>query len=614
MRVDTQSWFVAMPDSPTGDDMLSRLRPRADHVIAHPSGRPWLLGRWRADQLTLATAGNTMLAVIGRSAVSPAELESRARRVRAIADLAATARSLPGSYHLSASIDGTCYLRGTASGSRRCYYATVDGVTVGADRARTLAWLIDAEVDIRQLAAHLAYPVLPYPLSGRAMFRGVHAVAADAAVVLERDGGHRTSRWWRPPPVHSTLDQGAAALRAALHDAVALRARPGEVVGADLSGGMDSTSVCFLAARAGARLATATLDWSAPGNEDRAYARHAADHLPGIERLAFPSAGLPGLLDGLRNRHDPADEPMGVVRDRAQQRAIAELMVAQGASCRLTGHGGDYLVLPHVLYVYGLLRRRPLTALRHLEGLRARGRWSLVASIRLLSDRSTYSDWLAAAGTQLRDAGTSPALPSTPGEWGERFRLPPWADDDATTMVGELVRSAATEATPLANDRGKHAWIHQIQEAGRGARILAHVAGPTGLETDSPFCDDAVVDACLSVRPEYARDPWSYKPLLAEAMAGIIPPRIANRRTKDHCTEEWFTGLRTHRRDLMDWAEDSRLVAAGIVDGSELRRAVASPHILTGGFTQLDNTLGAEEWLRDLAAHPVPAYLTRADH
>ncbi|WP_280261406.1 asparagine synthase-related protein [Nocardia wallacei] len=613
MRVGTQSWFVALPDSPTGGDMLSHLQPRADQVITHPSGRPWLLGRWRAEQLTLARAGNTLLAVIGRSSASPAELEAHARKVRGLADLAAAARSLPGSYHLAASLDGTCYLRGTASGSRRCYYATVDGVTVGADRARTLAWLLDAEVDVHQLAARLAYPVLPYPLSGRAMFRGVHAVTAEAAVVLERDGGHRTPRWWRPPPMHPTLDAGAAALRATLHEAVTLRTRPGEVVGADLSGGMDSTSICFLAARAGARPATATLHWSAPGNEDRAYADHAAGHLRGIERLAFP-AGLPGLLDGLRDRHDPADEPMGLVRDRAQQRAIAELMVAQGATCRLTGHGGDYLVLPHVLYVHGLLRRRPLAALRHLEGLRARGRWSLGSSVHLLGDRGTYSDWLTAASAQLRDTATAPAFSSTPGAWGERFRLPPWADAAAATMVGDLVRSAAAGATPLSDDRGKHAWIHQIQEAGRGARILAHVAGPTGLETDSPFCDDAVVDACLSVRPEHARDPWSYKPLLAKAMEGIIPPRIANRRTKDHCTEEWFTGLRAHRRDLMDWAEDSRLVAAGIVDGSELRRAVASPHILTGGFTQLDNTLGAEEWLRDLAAHPVPAYLTRADH
>ncbi len=392
-------------------------------------------------------------------------------------------------------------------------------------------------------------------------------------------------------------------------EAVALRARPGEVVGADLSGGMDSTSVCFLAAQAGARPVTATLHWSAPGNEDHAYADHAADHLPGVERLVFPSAELPEFLAGLTHRHQPADEPMGIVRDRAQQRAIAELMVARGASVRLTGHGGDYLVVPPALYVHDLLRRRPVAALRHLTGLRARGRWSPSATIRLSAHRSSYSRWLVAASGRLRDTDTV----STPDEWGERFRLPPWAGEAAAEMLGELLRSAAAAATPLSDERGRHAWIQQIREAGRGARILAQLSEPIGLDTDSPFCDDSVVEACLSVHPELARNPWSYKPLLAEAMRGLVPLRILRRSTKDHCTEEWFGGLRAHRRDLMDWAEDARLVAMGLVDASALRRAVAGPAMLTGGFTQLDNTLGAEEWLRDLAAHPVPAYLSRTD-
>ncbi|MBF6175026.1 asparagine synthase-related protein [Nocardia blacklockiae] len=608
MRDETPCWFVCVPDIRIGDT-LARLRSRADRAIPHPSGRPWLLGNWRDDQVTVARAGNSVLAVFGKSSASPAELETRVRRVRGPADVETAAEALSGSYHLLASMDGSCYLRGSASGSRRCFHATVDGVTVGADRARTLAWLIDADVDDRQLAAHLAYPVLPYPLSGRAMWRGVHAVAPDDALLLAREGTHRTTRWWRPPPADAGFDQGAAALRRALREAVALRVRPGEVVGADLSGGMDSTSVCFLAAQAGARLVTASLHWSAPGNEDHAYAEYAAEHLPGVERLVFPSLELPEFLADSAHRHPPADEPMGIVRDRAQQRAIAELMVARGASLRLTGHGGDYLVVPPAQYVHGFLRRRPLAALRHLTGLRARGRWSLGASIRLSASRSTYSRWLLAANGRLRDTD----IASTPGEWGERFRLPPWADEDAARMLGKLLRSAAGEATPLSDDRGRHAWIHQIREAGRGARVLAQISEQTGLDTDSPFCDDSIVNACLSVLPEHARDPWSYKPLLAAAMRGIVPPRILHRSTKDHCTEEWFRGLRAHRRELMDWAEDSRLAARGLVDAPALRRAVAGPAMLTGGFTQLDNTLGAEEWLRDLAAHPVPTYLSRTD-
>jgi asparagine synthase (glutamine-hydrolysing) len=55
--------------------------------------------------------------------------------------------------------------------------------------------------------------------------------------------------------------EGAEGLRQALLDAVASRIRPGEAVAADLSGGLDSPSVCFAAAAAGADLRT--VRWSA---------------------------------------------------------------------------------------------------------------------------------------------------------------------------------------------------------------------------------------------------------------------------------------------------------------------------------------------------------------
>ncbi|WP_240509313.1 asparagine synthase-related protein [Streptomyces agglomeratus] len=91
------------------------------------------------------------------------------------------------------------------------------------------------------------------------MWRGVHAVAPGRALLLERDGSHRTKVWWHAASPQLSLAEGAPVLREALREAVSLRVRPGQVLGADLSGGIDSTSLCFLAAEAGARLVTASL-------------------------------------------------------------------------------------------------------------------------------------------------------------------------------------------------------------------------------------------------------------------------------------------------------------------------------------------------------------------
>ncbi|MGB8202458.1 MAG: asparagine synthase, partial [Pseudonocardiaceae bacterium] len=181
-------------------ELVVRLRSHARQVVSYPSGRPWLVGCWSEGQLVLAMAGETLLAIAGPCSLSAAELAVRARDVRSLAGVETAVRGAQGSFHVIASVGGRGYVRGSASGAQRLYRAVVEGVSVCADRARTLAWLIGAGVDTGQLAARLASPVLPYPVAGGAMWRGVHAVASGQALYLERDGSHRVARWWRPPP------------------------------------------------------------------------------------------------------------------------------------------------------------------------------------------------------------------------------------------------------------------------------------------------------------------------------------------------------------------------------------------------------------------------------
>ncbi|MCH6159224.1 asparagine synthase-related protein [Streptomyces marispadix] len=607
MSGSSAGWFVALPDRELPPGMAERLQQHAVSRVSHPSGRPWLLGSWAAEETVVATAGVRKLAVLGTSSATAADLASRLKRVRTAADLEAALRGVRGSFHVAASLDGRGYVRGSASGARRLHRAVVEGVTVCADRARTLAWLTGGGPDTARLAAHLAFPCLPYPLADAAMWPGVDTVTPGQALHLEPDGSCRTAWWWEPPPAELPLAEGALRLREALREAVAVRARPGRILGADLSGGMDSTSLCFLAAEAGARLVTATLHWDTPGNEDHHYARRAAERLPAVEPLVFPSAELPACFTGLNERREPAEEPTAVLRDRARQQHTAHALRTRGAALRLSGHGGDHVVTPPASYVHALLRRSPRTALRHTAGHKAHSRWPLAAAARLLLGPGTYPAWLTAAADRLREDPTTRTAPET---WGPLPALPTWAGRQAADRLAALLRSAAAQVRPLAADFGRHAWIHHMREAGRAAALLRDAGASDGLPVESPFCDDAVMDACLAVRPEDAGSPWSYKPLLAAAMDGLVPAHILERTTKDHCGPDWHHGLRAHRPHLAEWAASSHLVTAGVADEEALRRALLSPGLQPGGAPALENTLATEGWLRDLAAHPVPAHLT----
>ncbi|MFH9728792.1 asparagine synthase-related protein [Streptomyces sp. NPDC017260] len=606
MVIPPTCWFVVLPDRDLAPGLLDRLReiagPALVRVLSHASGRPWLVGCWPDEELTVYAVGDVLLALAGTCSVKPAELTARARHVSDTAHIEPALSDVHGCFHVLASVAGHTYVRGSFSGQRRVYRAEAGGVTVLTDQARVLARLTGTELDPAQLALRLTGDTIAHPLAWGALWRGVHAVLPGTALELTGDGEVRTRRWWRPPAAELPLDQTAAGLREALEQAVALRVRAGEVVGADLSGGMDSTSLCFLAAQAGARLVAVTMDAGAATNEDLHYATRAARHLPGIEHLVFEPADVPAHFSGLDERVDLGDEPSAVIRTRVEQRYMAEQMRARGARLRLSGFGGDQVIQSPPSYVHGLLRHSPAAGLRHAAGWRARHRRPLGAITRALLDRSSYAAWLAEAAEQLHTPVTGDDL-----RWGLRPYLPPWASEQTVQLCRERLCAAALDATePLHRERGRHAWLAGAQRGGRLAGHLAHCGQLAKLPYHSPYCDDAVIAAALTARPHEATSPWSYKPLLTAAMRGLVPETILRRTTKDHFGHEWHNGLRRNRHALAAWAEDSRLVAAGLADEDALRRALLSPQLLTGGTAELETTLGVEAWLRSLEHQHTP--------
>ena len=111
----------------------------------------------------------------------------------------------------------------------------------------------------------------------------------------------------------------------------------------------------------------------------------------------------------------------------------------------------------------------------------------------------------------------------------------------------------------------------------RIARQLDQMAGPVGVTLATPYYDDRVIEAGLAVRPEERITPWRYKPLIVEAMRGIVPDESLGRQTKANGTCDEDPGLRRHRDELLALWDDSRLGRLGLVDAAALREFCARP-------------------------------------
>jgi asparagine synthase (glutamine-hydrolysing) len=496
---DIPSWFVVLPDCASAVPVDTAVRGLATQKISHPSGRPWLLGCWPYDAVAVGQAGQVKIAVIGQHVVTPGQLTTAAGRIDAVADLDRLAASLVGSSHVVASVAGRVRVQGTVTGLRPVFHARIGSTTVAADWANVLASLLDAGLNEQRLAVHLLNSSALYPLAGQPVWRGVRALPPGHYLVLDSDGRQWSVKWWTPPEPVVPMTEGAPALREALSAAVDACVRGRDLVSCDL-GGLDSTSVCCLAAHCRAKVVAYTADGRDPMGDDVAYACRTIAGLGNVEHHIIAGDRLPLVYDGLRDMDDRLDEPCAAAVHHSRWLVIPRSAAARGSRLHLTGFGGDELLHGSPAHLHAMLRTHPRIALRHVRGFATQRRWPYRETLRQLLDSRPYRAWLARVADNLTAA--PPPMEAPTLDWGAPPRLPPWATPDAVEAVRELIRAAARTAEPLAEGHGQHYELEGMRSTSRTVRQLGQMAARVGLTLAAPYYDDRVIEAGLAVRPQ----------------------------------------------------------------------------------------------------------------
>lgn len=602
--------FLILPDCPSAEPVaLAATRPGA-RVVRHASGRPWLVGDWADRQCTLITSGPRSLALLGYTRVDTTAATRALDRARSPYDLDGFARTLPGSFHLAASFDGLTRTQGSLSTARQVFYATVRGTTVAADSPGNLVPLIGARIDEDVLALQMLQPI-PYPLTSRPLWQGVESLAVGHWLEVRPDGGHRSRAWWSPPAATTPVAEAAGTIRDALAGSVAARAASGDVLSADLSGGLDSTSLCFLAAATDTRLVTNHWKPRDEANADTHWARRAADFLPSATHRFVEPEDAPGWYDArphLAGARDDVEGPLLFSRNRAHMERVAGTAAENDAAVHLIGLGGDELFGVSPLFAWSLVRRNPLRGLWMAHRFGAVNRWTLSTTLRSIADRGSFAQSLAFAARQL-DKPLPPRF-HPPVSWGRGDpRMPSWVTRDAIESVRRQLReAAAAQPPPLDRDRVQHQTLEVVMQSGHGARQLSRALRPFGVEFEAPFLDDRVLEAALSVRVRDRVLPGQYKPVLVTSMRGTVPDTVLDRRDKGSFGREVYEGLYRNRGQLIGLCSDLYLADRGLVNADALRTALLSPVPDVRGLGPFETTLACETWLRSPSATPhIPA-------
>jgi asparagine synthase (glutamine-hydrolysing) len=452
-------------------------------------------------------------------------------------------------------------------GKKPLYYAppadrsTGAAFVFGSEIKALLAW--PGMARIPNLAAIDHYLTLQYVPAPDTAFEGVHRLPPAHYLVVGADVEGRWRepelvRYWELPEPHA----GRAApnpaelqreLVAHLEEAVHLRMVSDVPLGAFLSGGVDSSAVVAMMARAGAgRVKTFSIGFPAKEYDETRYARMVAERY-GTEHEEFivepdAVAVLPKLV---WHYGEPFADPSAIPTYYVSQMARRHVTVA------LNGDGGDEAFLGYARY----RAMRYLDRLDRLPGGLGRGR-SAVA--RLLGMAP------ASIGRKLRLPQIREML-DAPGDRPERryggaiafFGYPDKAAGYGEAMRGQLAQSALDLLAPYftgaenlvagANRADFHTYLPDDLMVKVDVASMAN-----GLETRSPMLDHVLLEWAARIPPEIKMAGGRTKALFKAAMVPYLPREILGRRKMGFgCPiDQWL------RRELKELAYDTLLAPA----------------------------------------------------
>ncbi|WP_260981776.1 asparagine synthase-related protein [Kocuria marina] len=567
-----RSFVIALPDSDGASGLIHRTAAQTTHRLNHPSGRPWLIMRLpRHVPFLVSSSESDMTAVvIGPIGMDQHALDRRTNSLSILEDFARIQRDYAGSFTVFGRHRDSIYASGPALETRRMFHTVIDGTPVLADRADVLAHLGGFTIDDSAVAMRLSRGV-PHPLDGSSMWQEISALPGDQYVIVDQDKRvHRRTWWSRPEPVLDRTN-GARRLCNAIAEAVTARVPADGLLACDLSGGLDSTSLCYFASQASDDLVARTFYTEDPGGrEDLDWAKRALPVMSTIRKhVVFSTSGIPGFYEDLYGLGVPLDEPTQAGGSIPRVRYMLEDDAQRGISVHLNGLGGDHLFRGVRAWNHTLIRSRPGLGWSRARAEDIPSRVSAMTTARQLADRRSYRRWLLDSIDDAEQGITPPQLPRS-NDWSVPLSLPSWLSADGRKDLLQRLRSTVSRADPLADDLAGHFDLFTVRQAGRLARSMGLIGDALGVSYDSPLLDDRVVEAVLAVRYEERDTPVEWKPLIKGAMRGLLPDDYLRRTNKIGGAPQAVRGYAANFSVLCDLWRDSGILDTGFTDNIRL--------------------------------------------
>jgi asparagine synthase (glutamine-hydrolysing) len=469
-----------------------------------------------------------------------------------------------------------------------------------SDSAAVLAQYTGAPLNETELALAIAgnVPLHLFPTSTH--WTGVFAVPAMHWLRVDSNGNTDTIRWWYPPQPDASIADASERLRDTLLTTLERESTNDRSISADLSGGLDSTSIVYALSHLRRRPALFHAVSSNQRNDDDVWATRASEDLD-LDLITLGSfADHSASFDVNAARQTMLDHPPIWRGSAGYLELLAEKFDDGRNHVHFTGIGGDELFgfVPALIWSLAATAGRRHPAIRRFRLLH---RWTGRATSRALRSTASVSLEVQASLDRLRapeDSGPASTL-----AWNPRVTLPAWATGETEALVHTALRQrVGAGIEPLDSDRMRHQILESLAFQGMVVRQINQSYGDATRVWYSPFLDRSVVEAAMSLRIEDRIGADVAKPLLAAASKPFMPTDFFRRNGKGEYSMDVYAEFGRKRDQLVERFAQSRLAARGLIDPDVLAASVSSPVAAGDVISGVERLVSLENWLSDVDA------------
>ena len=493
----------------------------------------------------------------------------------------------------------TLFLVRDRLGVKPLLYSAQNGRIAFASTARALrGGGFGDEIDDLAIADYLEFG---YVTDARSIYRGVSKVAA-ATVVEWSDGKTQTREYWRPPVPSKTQPSFAEAVEETERlfvRAVERRLFADVPVGSLLSGGVDSSLVCWAIAHLGGDVTAFTVGTPGDPADETADAVETAQRLGVRHQVLELSGDTEPDIDELVSAYgEPfaCSSALGMLRVSKAVRGSATVL--------LTGDGGDDVFLGYPEHRHLLLAQKLARALPGFMAKGWRGNREKVPQVGLLKRLSSFLNYTT--GGLGAVACAHDGLPSYQrhGMLGDRLagvsvaqRSIEWSNESGRNVLAEF----------LEYDRHNR-FVGEFMTKVDGATMFH------SLEARSPFLDQDLWEFASTLSLELRLNGGKSKSILRALAQQKLGDRVSRGRKRGFTipVQRWLVGR--WRNALTELLQDSILEREGWINARPSLDRLNAAADKGWVPNQLWYIFVLESWLRHERSSKVAAFDKVFDH